>query len=76
MKTPLNKLIDFLDREEQSFYFSEDTKIGIRTAMDKAKQLLEEEKQVIKDAYYSGKDYYERNTIDSETYYNETFKNE
>ena len=72
MKTAMQELIDFINEELKCHDFSQ------LPAYEKAKQLLEKEKQQIKDAFFSGCQS-ERQIKPRvkcwEDFYNETFKN-
>lgn len=69
-KSAMQELIDFLEPELKMHDFLQ------LPAYEKAKDLLEKEKQQIIDAYHSGCSDWDNELSDGDKYYNETFKND
>ena len=70
MKTPMQEMID-----EMNKILREEKKCFILDLRDKARELLQKEKEVIENAVKQGWDYNEEGLVQwmGETYYNETF---
>ena len=75
MKTPMQELIERLDKEINPKY-PDGYNIVMKIAKNLTEQMLEKEKEVITSAYNKGKDYYFYNNTtmpNAEEYYNKTF---
>jgi hypothetical protein len=69
MKTPMQELID-----EMTYILTEGGERDICALREKARKLLEKEKQVIMDAYMEGGDWESLPQPRFDNYYNQTFK--
>jgi hypothetical protein len=66
MQTPLQELIECIEKDMRMHDFSQ------LSAYEKAKELLEKEKQMVKDAFY----YARNNAVYFDYYYNEKYNAE